>query len=108
MDIKGDVEIKDLLPLGSVVTIKDSNDYRVMITGYFPISKGYDFIADTTGETCPIFDYMGMDWHETPSDKVGKILFNHEKIDKVLFRGYVNEESNAIKILLEEHFKKEQ
>ena len=104
MDIKRDVEIRDLLPLGSVVTLKDSNqEYRFMITAYFPKKEKYQVLADVTGETCAIYDYLAISWVEIPDDN-NKVLFNHDRIEKVLFRGYVNEESNAIKDMFEKHF----
>ncbi len=108
MNIKGDVSIKDLLPLGSVVTLKDSNGYRIMITAYFPKKSAFEMLVDNQDETCDIYDYMGIDWYGVPTEKKQHILFNHDKIDTVLFRGYVNEESNAIKALLAKHFYEEE
>jgi hypothetical protein len=102
MGIKKDVKVRDLLPLGSVVTLKNSGNLRIMITEYFVRGSKENVVVDKTDGTCDIFDYQGMDWYEQPDSDMKVVLFNHDLIDRVLFRGYVNEESIALSKKLEQ------
>lgn len=93
MIVKGDVKVRDLLPLGSVVILKNSKNIRIMITEYFVKKDPSRVIKDNTNDTCDIFDYMGINWYENNNGQRMNILFNHEDIEYILFRGYINEES---------------
>ena len=93
MKIRGDVKVRDLLPLGSVVVLKNSPDLRIMITEYFVERDSKNVIKDNTDGTCNIFDYKGINWFENNDGRLINILFNHEDINHILFRGYINEES---------------
>ena len=73
-------KIKDLLPLGSVVELRGA-ERRVMITGYFQTQE-----EDQTDET--IFDYAGIFYPEGNMMPDMNILFNHEDILRVDFKGF--------------------
>lgn len=68
-----------MLPVGSVVTLKDVDDTELMITAYAPIYK----FNDKEG----YFDYRGCIF-PVGVGAYKPVHFNTEDIDKVLFKGY--------------------
>ena len=78
------VESKQLLPLGSVVLLEEGLQ-KLIIVGRGAIYKDQatqeEVFADYTGALYP----SGMDPEST-------IFFQHDKIDKILFEGYRDEE----------------
>lgn len=80
------MKIKDLLPIGTVVIMKDGEQplmiYGMMQTdgngGLFKKSKEYDYV-------CVPYPQGNM-------GEGSSFLINHEDIDKILFRGYDSEE----------------
>ena len=64
-----------LLPIGSVVTLEEGK-HKLMIFG----------VKQTHSETGKLYDYAGVLYPEY------QMLFNHDKIKSVEFRGYENEE----------------
>jgi len=93
MAIKGDVAVKDLLPLGSVVKIVGL-DRKFMIVRYFyKVSKEITLFNGNKAEPGEVFDYVCVLWPDGDVNPDKKILFNHETIDYVQFYGYVNDES---------------
>ena len=66
------MEIKDLLPIGSVVLLEGGKK-RVMIYGVRQIEQ----------ETQEEYDYIGQG---------SQFVFNHDKIQEVFFKGYEDEE----------------
>ena len=78
--------MKEYLPVGSVVTLKNMGEHSFMLIGYFPKSAKSE----------KRYDYMAVLY---PLGIVGKdsmIAFNRSQIEKVLFEGYRDEESNAL------------
>ncbi len=75
------MEIKSLLPIGSIVRLKNGTK-RVMVYG----------IKQTNPENGVEYDYIGVLYPEGLIDQLGKYLFNHSDIDQVFFRGYEEEE----------------
>lgn len=75
------VKIEDLLPIGSVVKIKNQ-DKRVMIFGVLQSEDG-----------STIYDYIGVPYPEGNSGE--SILFNCEEIEQTVFTGYVDEERDV-------------
>ena len=67
--------IKDLLPIGSVVVLKDS-EKALMIIGILP----------RNGET--VRDYVGVLYPEGFISSDMFLVFDHKDIDIVLFRGF--------------------
>ena len=87
---------KELLPLGSVVSLKEA-EQDLLIFGILQVNsedkKVYDYIS------CPF-----------PSGNLGAdkyYLFNHEDIEKVQFYGYVNAEHQEFRKALKEGLNKE-
>lgn len=73
--------MKDLLPIGSVVLLKDATK-KLVIIGVLQVNaeqnKMYDYLAVTYPE-----GYLGSD---------NNYLFNQGDINDIIFRGYTNPE----------------
>lgn len=74
--------IRDLLPIGSIVLLKNAKK-NLMIYGI----KQLDSQAPNVE-----YDYIGVLYPEGNMGKEFQFLFNHEDIDKVIFEGYRDEE----------------
>lgn len=74
--------IKDLLPIGSVVLLKEGRK-RIMIFG-----------IKQAGEKTPEveYDYVGVMYPEGNMGLEYQFLFNRQDIDQVFFRGFEDEE----------------
>ena len=105
MNIKGDVEVKDLLPLGSVVSLKDA-PVTVMITEYFVKRQSPNEKNIINSDLFEVRDYKGILWPEGDINPYFDITFNHEDIDTIFFTGYINEESVSFLNDIEEQFEK--
>lgn len=77
-------KISELLPIGSVVLLKNGKK-RVMVCG----------VKQTEMESDKEYDYMSVLYPEGHMADVGTYLFNHEDIEQVFFRGYEDEERAA-------------
>lgn len=75
------MEIKELLPIGSVVLLEGGKK-RVMIYGIKQIEQ----------ETQEEYDYIGVVYPEGNMGKGTQFLFNHDKIQEVFHKGYEDEE----------------
>jgi len=71
----------DLLPLGSIVTLKDG-EKKLMIYGRGQIAPS----------TMQGFDYIACLWPEGNLDEEFMYLFNHQDIDEVFHHGYADAE----------------
>lgn len=69
-------KLRTLLPVGSVVMLRGAQ-HAMMIYG----------IAQIDPESKKVFDYICVLWPEGNAGKGTQFLFNHEDIDKVLFKG---------------------
>lgn len=76
--------IKELLPIGSVVLLKDGKK-RVMIIGV----KQTDTGTDTE------YDYLSVVYPEGYINPETVFFFNHESIETVFFKGYEDEERDV-------------
>lgn len=74
--------IKDLLPIGSIVLLKDG-EKRLMICGVMQSD------VDRGGKE---YDYMGVLYPEGHIGTDFQYLFNNEDIDEIVFEGYHDEE----------------
>ena len=88
---------KDLLPIGSVVTLKGGVK-KLMITGMY-VGK-----EETPDE---FYDYMGVLYPEGFIGAESNFLFNRQDINDVVFRGYDNPERQDFLDYLEENYQKE-
>lgn len=77
--------IKDLLPIGSIVLLKDG-EKRLMITG---------ILQSKADELDKQYDYLGILYPEGHLGGDFQYLFNNEDIVKVVFRGFEDEERAA-------------
>ena len=75
------MEIKNLLPVGSVVSLKDA-EKKLMIIG----------IKQFQEENNVMKDYIGVMYPEGYINRDLFYIFNHEDIVEILFRGYENQE----------------
>lgn len=76
------MKIKDLLPIGSIVLLKDG-EKKLMINGILQNDAG------GTGEN---YDYLGILYPEGHIGEGFQYLFNHEDINEIIFRGYEDAE----------------
>ena len=77
--------IKDLLPVGSVVLLKEGQK-KLMICGILQ--------SDATNQGDE-YDYMGVLYPEGHIGEQFQYLFYHEDIAQIIFRGYEDEERDA-------------
>ena len=82
---------KEFLPIGSVVLLTGGTK-KVMITGFcsFPNDNNHK-----------LYDYTGCLYPEGIINSNEVCLFNNEQIDKVIFKGYENEEETDFKVELQ-------
>lgn len=76
------MKIKELLPIGSVVLLKDG-EKKLMISG---------IMQTDTGGTQKNYDYMGVLYPEGHIGEGFQYLFNHEDINEIIFRGFEDTE----------------
>ncbi len=76
------MKIKDLLPIGSIVLLKDG-EKRLMIAGIMQ--------SDASGSGQE-YDYLGVLYPEGHIGDQFQYLFNHEDIREIVFRGFVDSE----------------
>lgn len=89
------MDVKELLPIGSVVRLGKGTK-KLMIEG----------IKQTEARTDKIYDYIAVSYPIGCIDgSEGKILFNHEKIYEILFRGYEDKEREEFIDKLDKFFK---
>ena len=87
------MELNKLLPIGSVVLLKDAKK-KIVIMGNIQMKK------TAQGDFC-IYDYMGVPY---PLGYVGSdafLLFNHADIQEIIFTGYSDSERELFIRLLE-------
>ena len=84
------------LPIGTVVLLKDATK-RVMITGFASMSP-------ETGEL--VFDYSGCMYPEGFLNYNEVCVFNHNQIDKVFFKGFIDDEEKEFKKNLNDELEK--
>ncbi len=89
--------IKELLPLGSVVKLKNGTK-KIMIIGI----RQTDMVEDTSKE----FDYLAVMYPEGYIGGEFKFLFNHEDIDEIYFEGHRCEERDTFLNNLETFYSK--
>lgn len=75
------------LPIGTVVLLKNA-EKRIMITGFASMSS-------QTGDS--IFDYSGCVYPEGFLNYEEVCVFNHDQIDRVFYKGFVDDEEVAFK-----------
>lgn len=87
------MEIKGLLPIGSVVLLKEGQK-KLMIFG----------VKQMDSEVQEEYDYIGVMYPEGNVGVEGQYLFNHDSIDQIFFRGYEDEERERFINALDEFY----
>ena len=94
------MNIKDLLPIGSIVILKDG-EQPLMIYGIMQ-SDGDGGLFKKPKE----YDYVSVPYPQGNLGPGKTFLFNHEDIKEIIFRGYENEERNKFLDELVERYEK--
>lgn len=89
--------IKELLPIGSVVLLKEGTK-KLMIIGIKPMKDN---------EEKETYDYIGVLYPEGYLSSEYNFLFNHEDINDVIYKGYSNPEREAFVEVLEKMYQSE-
>mgnify|MGYP001071819042 CR=1 FL=1 len=89
------MQIKDLLPIGSIILLKDG-EKKLMVYGVKQSDEG-----DNNKE----YDYIGVMYPEGNIGSEYQFLFNHKDIAHVIFRGYEDDERAAFIEKLTECYK---
>ena len=90
--------IRELLPIGSVVLLKNGIK-KAMIIGIMQST------VDNEGQVTE-YDYLGVLYPEGFFDVKSMFFFNHDQINDVVFRGYANPERADFLDRLEENLEK--
>ena len=80
------------LPIGTVVILKGATK-KIMITGFMPLNN----------EDKKAYDYLGCPFPEGYVTSNEYLLFNHEQIETIFHKGFVNEESNKFNELIHQY-----
>ncbi len=84
-----------ILPIGTVVNLKNTIEMPVMIIGYFPYNENGDSR-----------DYVSVRYPMGAFDNKMYFFFNQEDIEKVVFEGLKNDSFTALKKMVESHKEK--
>ncbi len=92
--------MKEYLPVGSVVLLKNG-EKELLIIGYKVSSlDGKAIEVDKEVDNNNVYDYCAVTYPEGIISSDIMLMFNHEDIREVLFKGYTTEKSNEIKNFL--------
>ncbi len=75
------MEIKELLPIGSIVLLEEGKK-KLMVFGVKQIDNATEVE----------YDYIGVLYPEGSLGETGQFLFNHQDIVEVVFKGYEDDE----------------
>lgn len=95
------MKVKELLPIGSIVLLKDAQR-NIMICGLKQIKVTGDASENFEEE---LYDYAGVMYPEGFISNKLQFLFNHEDIETIVFIGYENEERIEFTKKLAAHYK---
>lgn len=87
------MEIRGLLPIGSIVLLKEGKK-KLMIFG----------IKQMDSEVKEEYDYIGVLYPEGNIGVEGQYLFNHESIEQVFFKGYEDDERKLFIDALDQYY----
>lgn len=77
-------DIKDYLPIGSVVKLSNNNKYLI-----------YGFAQAYTNKPKDQYDYIGVPYPEGNLLSDDHIMFDHNDITEICFRGYTDEDYDS-------------
>lgn len=89
--------MKDLLPIGSVVLLKDATK-KLVIIGILQVNPNEN----------KTYDYLGVPYPEGYVGSDNNFLFDHSDINDVVFKGYENPERDIFIKAIEILYNKEQ
>ena len=89
--------IKELLPIGSVVRLKEAKK-KLMIFG----------VKQMDSSEQKEYDYIGVIYPEGNLGTKYQVVFDHESISEVVFRGYENLERDLFISNLSEYYEKKE
>ncbi len=81
------MEERKYLPIGTIVLLNGGSK-KIMITGFCVIPND---------NTHKLYDYSGCLYPEGVINSNEVCLFNHEQINKIIFKGYCNKEEETFK-----------
>lgn len=84
----------DLLPIGTVVKLKDITK-PVMIYGRYQVQT----------KTKKVYDYIAVPYPEGNLSEEFNVFFNRQLIEKVIYKGFVSPEENLMKEKVEHNLK---
>lgn len=76
----------EVLPLGTVVLLKDATRYLVVI-GYSIVEQGKD----------KVWDYLGCPYPVGVISTNSGLLFDKDQIEKIIYRGFSDEEGDKFR-----------
>lgn len=88
-------KIKELLPVGSVVLLKDATR-KVIVIGYAAVENGKK----------EIWDYIGCAYPIGVVSSDSNLLFNREQIKEVVLSGYSDDEGEEFRRMIEDNLRK--
>ena len=88
-------DIKELLPIGSIVLLKNG-EKKLIIIGIKPVDK--------TNNNA-MYDYLAVPYPEGYIKDTLTFFVNHDKIEQVIARGYEDEERTEFIEKLDEYYK---
>ena len=84
-------DVHDLLPVGSVVLLHNGTD-RVIINGYLPYNAEDDTTYDYLGQPYPVGQITEFVAEFNLYKNTNDLVFNHENIQSIIFKGYNDSE----------------
>ncbi len=94
------MKIKDLLPIGSIVILKNG-EQPLMIYGVMQIGNEKKLFKKPKK-----YDYVSVLYPQGNLGPGMTFLFNHEDIKEIIFRGYEDKEREKFLDELEKHYEK--
>lgn len=83
--------MKKILPVGSVVKVKQQNEFLMMISGYYPVTEN--------GE---LFDYFGVIYPCGILSEQSIFMFYEDDIENILFEGFQDDVGKMVTSILEQ------
>jgi|SRR5699024_94936 len=95
------MEIKNFLPNGSVVLLTEGTK-KLMIYGRKQLLvEGIDSENEQINDL--MFDYIGVPYPEGYISQEYTYVFNHSDIDEVIFKGFIDDEEEALQNVLHDN-----
>lgn len=83
--------MKKILPIGSIVKVKQESEFLIMISGYYPVTED--------GE---LYDYFGVLYPSGILSEQSIIMLYEKDIEEILFEGFQDDVGKMVVSFLEE------